>query len=151
MITVMVDQRYESEINPDLLEAAAMTVLELEEVNPDSELSIVVEGDERLQELNLQFLGIDSPTDVLSFPADEIDPDTNQPYIGDIILSYPRALAQSQEAGESINDELQLLVVHGALHLLGFDHASPEQKDIMWAAQKKALNRLGCKITHYPE
>jgi probable rRNA maturation factor len=64
-----------------------------------------------------------------------------------VIVSYPRALSQANTAGHSIEAELQLLVVHGTLHLLGYDHASEEQKSTMWAAQAEILTQLGCPIT----
>ena len=96
-----------------------------------------------MRELNRQFRNIDAPTDVLSFPADFSDPENGIPYLGDIIISYPSAKEQSYAGGHSIEAELQLLVVHGILHLLGHDHADPEEKADMWAAQKEILHDLG--------
>ena len=74
------------------------------------------------------YLGIDGPTDVLSFPASEMDPETGVHYIGDILISIPRAQAQADAAGHPLEAEVQLLVVHGVLHLLGHDHAQAEEK-----------------------
>ncbi|HRQ31500.1 MAG TPA: rRNA maturation RNase YbeY, partial [Anaerolineales bacterium] len=87
--------------------------------------------------------GIDSPTDVLSFPASESDPDTGSPYLGDILISIPRAKAQAKIAGHALELEIQLLIVHGVLHLLGHDHAQPKEKAKMWKAQKEILESLG--------
>lgn len=140
----------EPPVDPDLLERAARATLEHLNSAVDGDLTLVVTGDEQLRELNAQFLGIDAPTDVLSFPADEVDPDSAAPYLGDIVISYPRALAQAAQAGHSTDAELQLLVVHGVLHLLGYDHAEDEDKAAMWAEQSAVLEKLGVKISGTP-
>ena len=117
------------------LERAAQAALQHESQSPDVELSVVLTDNARLHELNLNYLGVDSPTDVLSFPASETDPETGSRYLGDILISVPRAQAQAEAAGHPLESEVQLLVVHGVLHLLGHDHAEPEEKDRMWKAQ----------------
>lgn len=96
-----------------------------------------------MHELNKEFLDVDSPTDVLSFPASEPDPETGSVYLGDILISIPRAAQQAQSAGHPLEAEVQLLTVHGTLHLLGFDHASDEEKAVMWNEQAKVLERIG--------
>lgn len=127
----------------DMLVRAARAVLEHESESQDSELSIVLTDDERLHELNRDYLGIDAPTDVLSFPAYETDPQTGARYIGDILISVPRAQNQADAAGHPLEAEVQLLVVHGMLHLLGHDHDEPDKKARMWKAQSEVLNSLG--------
>jgi probable rRNA maturation factor len=129
--------------NPSLLERAARFTLRSQPAPAEVDLTIVLTDDAQLHELNRQYLGVDAPTDVLSFPASESDPETGTPYLGDILISIPRAAAQAQAAGHSIEDEVQLLVVHGTLHLLGYDHAELEEKDRMWSEQAKVLERLG--------
>jgi probable rRNA maturation factor len=133
----------------DLLERAARAVLDLTGV-PDADLTVVMTGDSQVQTLNRDFLGIDAPTDVLSFPADEPDPETGRRYLGDVIISLPRATEQAMERGHTVEDEVQLLVVHGILHLLGHDHAGVKDKSRMWVMQAEALERLGVssKIVH---
>ena len=126
-----------------LLERAANAALVHESESLESELSIVLTDDARLQQLNRDYLGIDAPTDVLSFPASETDPETGVRYIGDILISMPRAQAQAETAGHPLESEVQLLVVHGVLHLLGHDHAEPEEKARMWTAQAEILETLG--------
>jgi len=126
-----------------LLEQAANAALAHQSHSTDSELSIVLTDDARLQQLNREYLGIDAPTDVLSFPASEPDPETGSQYIGDILISMPRVEAQANTAGHPLEWELQLLVVHGVLHLLGHDHAEAEEKARMWKAQAEILERLG--------
>ena len=127
----------------NLLERAAQAALEHQSQALDTELSIVLTDDARLHQLNREYLGIDSPTDVLSFPASETDPDTGARYIGDILISVPRAQAQADAAGHTLESEVQLLVVHGVLHLLGHEHAEAEEKARMWKAQAEILAQLG--------
>ena len=127
----------------DFLERAAQAALQHESASQDVDLSIVLTDNARLHELNLNYLGVDSPTDVLSFPASETDPETGARYLGDILISIPRAQAQAEAAGHPVESEVQLLVVHGVLHLLGHDHAGPEEKSRMWKAQAEILESLG--------
>ena len=130
-----------------LLESAARQSLELVRPGEDLELTIVINNDSELHTLNRQYLGVDAPTDVLSFPADELDPDSGSLYLGDVILSLPRAQAQAAAGGHGVEAELQLLTVHGVLHLLGYDHANPRDKAAMWSRQAEILTLLGCQIT----
>ena len=139
----MIHIEAESPFPEDLLERAARAALEHESQSLDAELSIILTDDARLHELNLNYLGVDAPTDVLSFPSSETDPETGAQYIGDILISIPRARAQAEAAGHPLEAEVQLLVVHGTLHLLGHDHANPEEKARMWTAQTEILYRLG--------
>jgi len=127
----------------NVLERAAHATLKHESESLDCELSIVLTDDSRLQELNRDYLGIDAPTDVLSFPASEMDPETGARYIGDILISIPRAQSQADAAGHPLESEVQLLVVHGVLHLLGHDHADAEEKARMWKAQAETLESIG--------
>ena len=127
----------------DVLKRAVQAALIHEAESPDSDLSVVLTNEARLHELNLNYLCIDAPTDVLSFPASETDPETGARYIGDILISMPRAQAQANAAGHPLEAEVQLLVVHGVLHLLGHDHAEASEKDRMWQAQAEILTSLG--------
>jgi probable rRNA maturation factor len=140
----MIDIEIDPELTfpSDLLEQAARAVLDLAGA-PEADLSLVISGDERLQSLNREFLGKDAPTDVLSFPSDETDPETGRAYLGDVIISLERAAEQAQARGHAVEAEVQLLAVHGVLHLLGHDHAEADEKQRMWSAQAAALERLG--------
>jgi probable rRNA maturation factor len=151
MINIVINDEYIEQIQEDILIKSAEVVVKLAGISDEIEMSVVVEDDEQLRDLNLRFLGIDAPTDVLSFPADEIDPDSGLRILGDVIISLPRAKEQAAAANEKLEDELQLLVIHGTLHLLGHDHTTPEEKSAMWQAQQRALDELGCKITRLPE
>ena len=126
----------------ELLEQAARAVLNLPGV-PDGDLTIALVDDLRIQALNRDFLGTDASTDVLSFPADEADPETGRRYLGDVVISLARAAEQARTRGHPVEAEMQLLVVHGVLHLLGHDHAGAAEKQRMWAAQAEVLESLG--------
>lgn len=154
MINILINAAYQDLIDPAVLEKAATAALQARNDNSfDGDLSVVLEDDPYLHDLNKQYLDVDSPTDVLSFPSGEegVDPETGVLYLGDVIISYPRALEQSAAAGHAVLDELQLLVVHGVLHLRSFDHAEPEEKAEMWSLQAEILRGLGVRISRLPE
>jgi probable rRNA maturation factor len=113
--------------------------------------------DDELHQLNQQYRGLDKPTDVLSFggagyrdgkprPAYTPALDDGAEYLGDIIISLERCAAQAGAAGHPVDTELALLVIHGTLHLLGYDHDTPTRKARMWAAQSRALKSLGIEL-----
>ncbi|MEZ4870076.1 MAG: rRNA maturation RNase YbeY [Caldilineaceae bacterium] len=124
--------------------------------HPHGELSIVIGSDELVQELNQSYRGVDAPTDVLSFAAQEQTPGgpTLQPlpaelaaalnsYLGDIVIAYPYAERQAAHYQNSVAAELRLLTVHGVLHLLGYDHDTPKAEAAMWAQQNRVLATFG--------
>lgn len=129
-------------LNEANLEQAVQIALRHEQADLAAGLSLVLSNDARLQELNLQFMGIDTPTDVLSFPADLVDPDSGETYLGDILISVERAGAQAAAQGHTTAAEILLLVVHGTLHLLRHDHAEPADKLRMWAAQAAIIEEI---------
>ena len=129
-----------------LLTQAAEAALLVGKADPSAEMSVALSDDAHLHELNRQFLGTDAPTDVLSFPSGETDPDDEALYLGDVIISLERARAQAAAGGHAADDELKLLTVHGTLHLLGHDHAEEDEKAAMWALQIQALEALGCPL-----
>jgi probable rRNA maturation factor len=134
--------------SPDLpdFNQVVFTVFKHQGIPIESDVTIALVDDDHIRKLNREFLGADKPTDVLAFPADHIDPDTNHRNIGDIVISYPRAVAQAISAGQPVSSELCLLTVHGLLHLLGFDHERPESKAEMWLVQSIIFNKMGIKI-----
>lgn len=139
---IFVEMEVETDLSAELVERAARAALDLAG-SPDADLTVVLAGDEQVRALNRRFLGRDAPTDVLAFPADEPDPETGRRYLGDVVLSVPRAGKQAAARGHDAPSEIALLVVHGVLHLLGHDHVEDEEKARMWAAQAEALKRLG--------
>jgi probable rRNA maturation factor len=141
-ITIEIDQSFLEKVSPEELVQVATAVFKHQGIEPTAGLSIQISDDQRLQQLNLEYLGIDASTDVLTFPVPFEDPETGSYYYGDIVVSYPKAAAQAQTGGHSITDELKLLVVHGVLHLLGYDHAAEDEKLEMWAIQDQLLDAL---------
>ena len=148
-IDVQIAPDYAGEVSAEHLQIVAWTVLQAEDSTGagSSELTLVLTDDAGIQSLNRDFLGYDLPTDVLAFAAlEDSGPFVAAPeaggYLGDVIVSYPRAVAQAQEHGHSPEQELNLLLVHGILHLLGYDHADDESKASMWARQDAILDSL---------
>ncbi len=148
MIQVLIRPPFETVVSIEWVEQTVHAVLAAEHVSIEADLSVVITGDDEIQALNAQFRGVDAPTDVLAFAEEETEvPFVNAPdelpYLGDVIVSYPRAQAQAVEQGHGVDDELRLLIVHGVLHLLGYDHAQPDDEALMWARQNEILAQLG--------
>jgi probable rRNA maturation factor len=129
-----------------LLHLAAQKTLGHQSITFQDQLSILLTNDNALQVLNHQHLEKDYPTDVLAFPSAEIDPENGAAYLGDVIISIEQAEVQAGRAGHTLEAELQLLVVHGVLHLLGYDHAGHAEQIAMWQAQSEILNVLNVEI-----
>jgi probable rRNA maturation factor len=115
------------------------------------DVSLVFTSNASIQKLNNEFRNIDTPTDVLSFPTEEIDPVSGFRYLGDVIISTEQAFSQSLQAGRPYIDELTMLIVHGCLHLTGLDHSSEEEKQIMKMHQELLLQKLGVVNPAWPE
>ena len=147
MIHLDVDRQFSDQVSEDLLRRAGRAALQVCRADPSSSLTIVVTDDHRMKELNRRFRQVDQTTDVLAFPADFHDPDTDALYLGDVVISYPRAASQAEVGGHQVEDELQLLAVHGVLHLLGYDHLDPEEKAAMWGLQDQVLNALNLDLS----
>ncbi|MBN2147862.1 MAG: rRNA maturation RNase YbeY [Anaerolineales bacterium] len=145
MINLQINPPLQLPVDPALLEQAALQTLAFAG-NEAAEATLVIGDDELLQQLNLEYRSIDAPTDVLSFAAGEKDPETGALYLGDVLISLPRARAQAEAGKHRLADELQLLAVHGLLHLLGYDHGEDAEKQRMQAAQDAVLALLGCAI-----
>lgn len=146
MIFFNIDRRYKAlDLEPILFKAAEAALIRAWE--KDADLTIAIGGDVKVQKLNRQFRGESRATDVLSFPSEEIDAESGSRYLGDVIISLPRARAQAKKGKHSLDEELQLLAVHGVLHLLGYDHAEPHDKERMWAVQGEILRAIGVNIT----
>ncbi len=143
MVTIQVKRNVKLQVSQAKLLQAAQLTLEVSGKADKADLGIVVGSDEFVRRLNKKYRQVDEPTDVLSFPAGEEDPDTADLYLGDVVISLPRAQEQAAAGGHPLEAELQLLVVHGTLHLLGYDHAEISEKDVMQAAQDKILEQLG--------
>lgn len=126
----------------DVLTAAAAEPMVERRLAPAGErpaLTVRLSGDRELRRLNRRFLGEDHATDVLSFPSG----DMGSGYLGDLALSWPAVIRQAADAGHSDQVEAALLVVHGLLHLLGWDHANPAEEAEMTALTLASLRRAG--------
>jgi len=145
MIEFDIGEEFKAQVMTNHFEKAAAQVLALTNQHPESEIGLQVTDNAVLQQFNLQYMRIDAPTDVLSFPVPFENPDTGRPYLGDILISYPMAVQQAETSGHTPEEELTLLFVHGILHLLGYDHSTPEEKEVMWSIQDKILNSLEIK------
>ncbi len=143
MIEIARNLSLREEVDDIALKNAVRSSLKNQSAPQDASLSILLTDDAQIRSLNRDYRGIDAPTDVLSFEVHERDPETGYFYLGELILSTPYADRQARKNGNSLEAELQLLVVHGVLHLLGHDHAVPDEKAKMWQAQNEILAKLG--------
>ncbi len=134
MIEIVVEPEFSRHVVRADLVAIAEKALRAEKA-ARRDLSIAIVGDKTMAQLNRDYHGVDAPTDVLSFPSDE------ESEVGEIIISYETAKANARTAGWRTRDELELLVVHGILHLLGYDDLTPEDRARMWKRQEKILGK----------
>lgn len=142
-IYVTMDEYYQADV--EALQLAAWYALSVSQAKAPLALTVTLATSERVHELNRDYAGIDEPTDVLSFGAEEeayaVEPG-EAPYIGDVVIAYPVAEAQAARANTPVISELQLLTIHGTLHLLGYDHDTPDRQAEMWAYQSAAMDAV---------
>lgn len=147
LITVQVDEQYEDRVDADALHRLAIRVLEAEGRRGPLELGIVVTNDDEVHALNRQYLGHDYKTDVISFGMEDemggevefLTPEERPEYLGDVVISYDRAAEQGPEYGHTVEREVALLMVHGLLHLLGYDDTDDESRARMHARQEELV------------
>lgn len=132
--------------------SAADAALAKQSVPKGCGLTIVVTDNDAVKALNRKYRDVDAPTDILSFPAEQppIDLPDEPPYLGDLVIAYPYTLAQAKREGHDPGDSLALLVVHGILHLLGYDHDTMDHREEMWAAQEAVIRSLGISLKIIP-
>jgi probable rRNA maturation factor len=132
------------EVDERRMQRLARFVIDRMRVHPLAELSVTLVDEATIAELNAKWMEKDGPTDVLAFPMDELRPgmvneEPEEGILGDIVLCPTIAAAQATTAGHSTTDELDLLTVHGILHLLGYDHAEEEEHKEMFGLQARLL------------
>ena len=134
------------DVSEEELISVARFVIRKMNVNPGAELSMVLLDTNAMADLHMRWMDLPGPTDVMSFPMDELEPggrpDASEPgpsMLGDIVLCPQFAATQAQAAGHSLGQELALLTVHGVLHLLGYDHAEPDEEREMFGLQRQLL------------
>jgi len=148
-----IDNRSEiinSSLDEDRLRFIANHILtDFYDKNPEISLSFTTPRE--IQELNRIYREVDEVTDVLSFPSDgEIDPETGNEYLGDILICVSRAFEQASASNHPLQNEIELLFIHGLLHLLGYDHSDETQKEEMWALQNEYLNQFNIILGRKP-
>lgn len=161
-MTINFDYEVSNQFEFDFEEIAKKVVeacLDIEECPYEAEVSILLTDNEQIRQINQEYRDIDSPTDVLSFPAIEYDtpgdfsmleeaaltcfhPETGELLLGDIVISIERAKAQAEEYEHSLMRELAFLIAHSMFHLFGYDHMEEEERKIMEDKQRDVLNRL---------
>lgn len=145
-VAVRIEPPFRGRLDSRALRRLAVHVLRAEGVAPPAEVGLVVADDETLRDLNRRYLGLDEPTDVLSFghdpsPKPFVTPPDGVRRLGEVILSYPTAERQAREAGHSVQKEAAHLVAHGLLHLLGYDHANRKDERRMRAREEELLGQ----------
>jgi probable rRNA maturation factor len=143
VILVSIAEPFAGSLSEERLAATARRVLEAEDA-PACELSIAVTDDETVRSLNREYAGEDEVTDVLSFSQREgeefVSPPEGAPQLGEVIIAYPQATRQAAERGRAATEEVTRLLVHGVLHLLGYDHAEPEEARRMREREEALVN-----------
>lgn len=125
----------------DIVKKSIEKVLKEEDLDDNVQVSISFVGDDEIKELNRDFRGVDSSTDVLSFPMDD-EFQIEETMLGDVIINTKRVMEQAEEFGHSNTRELSYLTVHSILHLLGYDHIEEEDKVIMRSKEKAIMKSL---------
>jgi probable rRNA maturation factor len=143
---VRIDHPQAAGLNESGIRRAAAAALEAAGAADNVEAALILGGDADLRRLNRDFRGVDQVTDVLAFPDGSENPENGLLYLGDVVIAYPFAALQAQEAGHSPGDEIQLLVIHGLLHLLGYNHDGREESARMWEIQRRALSLIESPI-----
>ena len=143
-MSIEVNNESAIEVDEAALQRLAIFALDYLHVHPDADLAILLVDEAAMEQLHVQWMDEPGPTDVLSFPMDELRPGTEDDItpaglLGDIVLCPQVAAEQAKSAGHSTLDELLLLTAHGILHLLGFDHAEPEEEKEMFGIQREIL------------
>ncbi|MDQ6694571.1 MAG: rRNA maturation RNase YbeY [Chloroflexota bacterium] len=145
LVTVQMEEEYEKVLDADALHRLAIKVLTEEGAVGPLEVGIVVTTDEEVQHLNREYLGHDYRTDVLSFGmVDEqefVTPEERPSYLGDVVISYERATEQAPEYGHNTDKEVATLLIHGLLHLLGYDDHEENERTKMHARQTELLKQ----------
>jgi probable rRNA maturation factor len=149
-LSIRVDKPFAGLVSKQWLRQAVKLTLVHTGISSPVELGLVVAGDDTVHELNRNYRSVDSTTDVIAFSLSERGAD-NQPFItppdevihlGEVVVSYPQAKRQAHEQRHSLERELALLVAHGVLHLLGYDHELPEQAEKMRSMESRVLDAI---------
>ena len=156
-INVLIDEAFEGCPEVSWLRSVAEQVLIAQRADPQAELGLVIVGQEKVQQLNLKYLDRDEPTDVLAFsmlpePATGEEAKADLPHfvvppdgvshLGEVIVSYPQAVLQAEEQRHSVKKEIAILIIHGILHFLGYDHVEPVLERQMRTREAEILGSI---------
>jgi probable rRNA maturation factor len=153
-INVSIEEGLEEYLGMNWLQSVAEQVLIAQNADSRLELGLVITIQEKVQQLNRSYLGKDEPTDVLAFSmlpeplatgeseiaAPFVQPPDGVLHLGEVIVSYPQAVIQAEEHRHSVKKEVAVLIIHGVLHLLGYDHDKPELERQMRTREKEILS-----------
>jgi probable rRNA maturation factor len=140
-LSVQTDPHLENRADREHLNELVLATISQEGFDSHATVGLLITSDSRIRRLNLQYRGQDSVTDILAFASGEgsdgfVSPPSAPSHLGDIVVSYPRAVAQAAEYGHPVEEELDRLVIHGVLHLLGYDDQTQEDREAMWRRQE---------------
>ena len=151
-ISVLIDEGLKGCPEASWLESVAEKVLVAQGIDSRAELGLVIVSQEKIRQLNLSYLGKDEPTDVLAFsmltepPEGDLAPFVAPPdgikHLGEVIIAYPQAVTQAEEHQHSVKREIAILIIHGVLHLLGYEHDKPELKREMRTREAEILSHI---------
>jgi probable rRNA maturation factor len=147
-LSINIDEEFRKHFDEEWLQGLVERCLRVQGLNSEVELSLLLTGDETVRDLNQRYRGIDETTDVLSFALTEgedlvsslfITPPDGVLHLGEVIISYPQAVRQAENTCHGVERELALLIVHGVLHLLGYDHDEPDREREMRGLEQEIL------------
>ena len=151
-VNVLIDEYFEGCPEASWLESVAEQVLVAQGINSRAELGLVIVGQEKIRQLNLSYLEKDEPTDVLAFSmlpeqsrgdlTSFVAPPDGVKHLGEVIISYPQAVIQAEENQHPVAREIAILIIHGVLHLLGYEHDKPEEEREMRAREAEILKAI---------
>jgi probable rRNA maturation factor len=147
-IDILIDEELTGAPQPEWLQGIVAKVLTTLKMPAETEMGLVITTQEKIRQLNRDYLKKDEPTDVISFYMTSSEPEETPfvappdglVHLGEVIISYPQAVLQANEHGHSINKELNILIIHGILHLLGYEDEKPELKERMAAKEAEILS-----------
>jgi len=143
-ISILIDEDLEGNLEETWLRSIAEQALVAQGVSSNTELGMVIASQERVQQLNRNYVGRDEPTDVLAFSTTEemgvdfppfVQPPDGILHLGEVVVSYPQAVMQAEEHQHSTKREITILIIHGVIHLLGYEHDKPELRRRMIARE----------------
>ena len=147
---IQIDKNFQKYLRKEWLHRVVEHSFAAQDIGSEVELGLLITDDETVRKLNQKYRGVDEPTDVLSFAFVErkpgsspfITPPDGLLHLGEVVISYPQAVRQAEENNHKVEEEIALLVIHGILHLLGYEHDEPAREREMSALEERILSQL---------